>query len=187
MEKIDKLKQARPIDSISEDELRQAFSEAADYVTQKKLHNELPQSGPNSEARLGVKAVEYYPLEAYLKFFDGKKELDPDRSLGEQLKEEIDNMMGNQKRKRRLQTVTYDEKLHDLQTYDDEERLIDITYKMAEEAANGDPDLLALIEAVSLCESYEQISEQLNITIKEVYNLKRKLVRRLQRMKKQEK
>jgi len=168
---------------ISDQEWLQAINDAAEHITKVKFKNHPPTGGPLSEAELGMKAVEYFPMKAFEKFYSGEKELNPRLTLSKNMIKEVENLMGNQKRKRLLQMEPYDEKLHDLQMYDDEERQIDITYEMAEEAAKGDPDLLAYIEAVKNCDSYEQISEQLNINIKEVYNLKRMLVRRLQRMK----
>ena len=61
--------------------------------------------------------------------------------------------------------------------------ITDIVYDIAEEAAAGDKQLLEYLKKVREVNNYEVIAEDMGLTITEVYQLQRKLVRRLQKRK----
>ena len=65
----------------------------------------------------------------------------------------------------------------------DDEDFMDIVYEIAEEAAAGDEQLLAYLKEVREVNNFEVIADDMGLTITEVYQLQRKLVRRLEKRK----
>ena len=58
----------------------------------------------------------------------------------------------------------------------DEER-----YAKAEAVADDDPDLLMFVKTMRICDTYDDMAEEMDIPIEQVYNLSRKLRRRLKK------
>ena len=63
----------------------------------------------------------------------------------------------------------------------DEDETLDYTYEQAEKAARGDADLLEFINQMRRCPTYEDIAIEMNRTVDDIYNLARKLKRRLKK------
>ncbi|MCR5065208.1 MAG: hypothetical protein K6A67_05500, partial [Bacteroidales bacterium] len=76
--------------------------------------------------------------------------------------------------------VEMDERLADRLADDDD--FMDLVYERAEEAARGDEDLLQYLTAMRRCNNYELIGQELGISLREVYQRQRKLIRRLQKV-----
>ena len=65
----------------------------------------------------------------------------------------------------------------------EDEDFMDIVYEEAQEAVDGEQDLLDYLKSMRRCDDYELIGEELRIPIREVYQLQRKLMRRIEKRK----
>ena len=77
--------------------------------------------------------------------------------------------------------MEFDERIADHLT--DDEDFLDIVYEKAERYAAGDEDLLSYLKAMRRCNNYDLIAEEMGVEIKIVYQLQRKLIRRIEKAK----
>lgn len=94
---------------------------------------------------------------------------------------DISHHLRDWKKQQHVQMEELDERVADRLSEDED--FLDIVYEMAEKIANGDPDLLAYLKSMRRCNNYELIGEELGVEIKVVYQLQRKLIRRIEKSK----
>lgn len=174
---------ARP-DMVSDPEWGQAMEVAVKYV-EKKI-NRLNHCGALDESVFGISAAEHFVFGAFDKLFTGEWEWSEHRAIHTQLVKialsDISHHLRDWKNKEHVEVVEFDERMAD--HLSDDEDFLDIVYEIAEEAADGDDDLLDYLKAMRRCNNYELIAEEMEIDIKYVYQLQRKLIRRLEKRKK---
>lgn len=174
---------ARP-DMVSDPEWGQAMEVAVKYV-EKKI-NRLNHCGALDESVFGISAAEHFVFGAFDKLFTGEWEWSEHRAIHTQLVKialsDISHHLRDWKKKEHVEVVEFDERMAD--HLSDDEDFLDIVYDIAEEAADGDEDLLDYLKAMRRCNNYELIAEEMGIDIKYVYQLQRKLIRRLEKRKK---
>lgn len=174
---------ARP-DMVSDPEWGQAMEVAVKYV-EKKI-NRLNHCGALDESVFGISAAEHFVFGAFDKLFTGEWEWSEHRAIHTQLVKialsDISHHLRDWKKKEHVVVVEFDERMAD--HLSDDEDFLDIVYEIAETAADGDEDLLDYLKAMRRCNNYELIAEEIEIDIKYVYQLQRKLIRRLEKRKK---
>lgn len=171
---------ARP-DMVSDPEWGQAMEVAVKYV-EKKI-NRLNHCGALDEGVFGISAAEHYVFGAFDKLFTGEWEWSEHRAIHTQLVKialsDISHHLRNWKKKEHVEIVEFDERIAD--HLSDDEEFLDIVYEIAEKAAESDADLLDYLKSMRRCNNYELIAEEMEIEIKYVYQLQRKLIRRLEK------
>ena len=179
--------QLERLQCITEDEWRKALIELAIYITWKVGGR--CQYGAHSESELGMTALDYYKGEAVTKLCSCEWEWKEELSLAEQLKviagSKISMQVDHYKRKKkRITSIESLEKVDGLVFFDEENESKEF-YEELMSVAQGDEELELYIQAVHDNNSYDDICSDLGFTDKQqVYNLQRKLVRRIKRQQK---
>lgn len=183
MESVKLKHYARP-DMVSDSEWEQAMEVAVKYI-QKKLTGKT-YGGAFDEGVFDRPAAEHFVFEAFDKLYSGEWKWSEHRAIHTQLVKialsDISHHLRDWKNKEHVEVVEFDERMAD--HLSDDEDFLDIVYEIAEEAADGDDDLLDYLKAMRRCNNYELIAEEMEIDIKYVYQLQRKLIRRLEKRKK---
>ena len=173
---------ARP-DMVSDPEWEQAMEVSVKYV-EKKI-NRLNHCGALDENVFGIPAAEHFVYGAFDKLYTGEWEWSPHRAIHTQLVKialsDISHHLRDWKKKEHVEVVEFDERIADHLT--DDEDFLDIVYEKAEGYAAGDEDLLSYLKAMRRCNNYELIAEEMGVEIKIVYQLQRKLIRRIEKAK----
>lgn len=175
---------ARP-DEANGDDWSQALEVSAKYLAKKM---QFMQDGGAFDASNfgGVPAPEHFAFQAFDKLYSGKSKWCEHRALHTQIIRLALSDMSHHLRDWKKsgpppKMVEIDERRADHLA--DDEDFMDIVYDIAEEAAAGDKHLLEYLKKVREVNNYEVIAEDMGLTITEVYQLQRKLVRRLQKRK----
>ena len=182
MERV-KLKHfARP-DMVSDPEWEQGMEVAVKYI-EKKI-SRLNHCGALDEGVFAIPTAEHFVFGAFDKLFTGEWEWSEHRAIHTQLVKialsDISHHLRDWKKKEHVEVVEFDERIADHLT--DDEDFLDIVYEIAEEAAADDEQLMLYLRKVREVNNYEVIAEDMGLTITEVYQLQRKLVRRLEKRK----
>ena len=181
------LKSMLSINSITDKDWADALWATGQYITYKLKGN--PQTGPYSEGVIGVMAAEYFSRLAFEVLFSKRWKLKENFTLKQQMKKAADGLMTNHKKHYENNPAPIFESFEDysqmlLDTLVDEDDNdndnLEEAYERAETAANNDPDLLEFLCQMRRCANYEDIATEMGITINDVYNLVRRLKRRLQ-------
>lgn len=172
-------------DSITDKQWDEAMWATAQHITF-KLHGNNPRSGPFSEAVLGIPAVDFFSLLAFDVLFTKQWKLKPDFTLKSQMKKAADGLMSNHKKHYDKNPMPIMESFDDyretlIDTLRDEDDSLEVTYERAQAAVKDDKELLEFLDVMPQCNTYEEISSDLEIPMKEVYNRQRRLVRRLKK------
>lgn len=182
MERV-KLKHfARP-DMVSDPDWEQGMEVAVKYIA-KKI-NRLNHCGALDDGMFGMPAAEHFVFAAFDKLYTGQWEWNAHRTIHTQLVKialsDISHHLRDWKKQQHVQMEELDERVADRLSHDED--FLDIVYEMAEKIANGDPDLLAYLKSMRRCNNYELIGEELGVEVKVVYQLQRKLIRRIEKSK----
>lgn len=173
---------ARP-DMVSDPEWEQAMEVSVKYV-EKKI-NRLNHCGALDESVFGIPASEHFVYGAFDKLFTGEWEWSEHRAIHTQLVKialsDISHHLRDWKNKEHVEIVEFDERMADRLNHDDD--FLDIAYEIAEKAAAGDQQLLLYLKEVREVNNFEIIAEDMGLTITEVYQLHRKMKRRLEKRK----
>ena len=169
---------------VTEDEWRRALTELAIYITWKV--GDRTHYGAHSESELGMKALDYYRGEAVAKLCSCEWEWKEELSLAEQLKviagSKISMQVDHYKRKRKRITSFESLEKADGLIFIDEENESKEYFEELMSVAQGDEELELYIQAVHDNNSYDDICSDLGFTDKhQVYNMQRKLMRRIKR------
>jgi DNA-directed RNA polymerase specialized sigma24 family protein len=183
MESVKLKHYARP-DMVSDPEWEQAMVVAVKYI-QKKLTGKT-YGGAFDEGVFDRPAAEHFVFEAFDKLYSGEWKWCPHRAVHTQLIRIAFSDMHHHLRNWRKngsppEIVKIDERMADHLAEDED--FMDVVYEIAERAANGDKDLQDYLKAMRRSDNYELIAEDLGITIQEVYQRQRKLLRRLKKAK----
>jgi hypothetical protein len=174
---------ARP-DLASDPEWEQALEVSAKYLA-KKLQNKKQGGAFDDSVFGGIPAEEHFAFNAFDKLYTGQCKWSEHRALHTQIiriaLSDISHHVRDWTKNAPPEMVEIDERMADHLA--DDEDFMDIVYEMAEEAANGDQQLLDYLKEVREVNNYEAIAENMCLTITEVYQLQRKLIRRLQKIK----
>ena len=176
--------QKRKLDRVTDAEWERAMKTLSDYITWKLRGRTL--YGAHSEQELGQRAVSFYMREAYLKLAEYVWEWKEEHTLEEQLMRIASSLI--QKREEKYvrnaehRTLRMDmDAIFASGLEPEEERLLDIAYEIAEAAVKGDAELERFLNAIEMCRSCDEICEYLSCDKATIYNLRRKLIRRLQK------
>lgn len=169
--------------SVSDEEWMLALEITAKFIA-KKLYAHT-NGGAFDENVFGMPAYEYFSKQAFEKLYTGKWKWCSYRAVHTQLIRIAISDMRHHVESWELDTmhptmVEMDERLADRLADDDD--FMDLVYERAEEAARGDEDLLQYLTAMRRCNNYELIGQELGISLREVYQRQRKLIRRLQKV-----
>ena len=166
--------------NISEAEWQRAIKQLIVFLRW-KMRN-LSRNGAFSEAVLGMPAVDYFRSEACYKLLSGAWRWDPKRSLAGQLIRIADNLISKQAKHyvSKPQTETLDSR-DDQPVADGERELTDAAYAIAFERVRGIKELEKYLKAVREYNDYKEISIHLHITLKQVYQLQKRLLEKVQR------
>lgn len=180
---MDQHRQLERLQRITDPEWKTAIKVLGAYII-RQIYGKT-KFGAHSESVLGMPPVEYYTGAVIEALFSGKWEWKDDTTLADQLKSiawsKISAQVQNYvKRKDVLSTADLSEALS-LQAEDSESAEM---YEICQDAAKGDEELERYVQAVHDNNSFKDICSQLGIEDKKlVYNLQRKLKRRIKSMK----
>ena len=143
--------------------------------------------GAHSESVLGMSPLDYYTGEAIEALYTGKWKWKDDATLAEQLKaiawSKISSQVQKYEKRCDILSAADISEAYTQETEDDESKEL---YEICREAAKGDEELERYVQAVHDNNSFKDICSDLGIgDPKHVYNLQRKLKRRIKSMKRQ--
>lgn len=181
MKKIEKQNQNQDLRTVSEAEWQRAIKQLVVFLRW-KMRN-LSRNGAFSEAELGMPAVDYFRSEACYKLLSGAWRWDPKRSLTGQLIRIADNLISKQAKQyvSKPQTESLDSRC-DQPVEDGERELTDAAYAIAFERVRGIRELEEYLKAVREYNDYKEISIHLHITLKQVYQLQKRLLEKVGRV-----
>ena len=177
-----KFKQLARPDMVSDQEWWLALEVTAKFIA-KKLEGHMC-GGAFDESVFGMPAPEYFSKMAFDKLYTGEWEWCSYRTIHTQLiriaLSDMHHHVEEWAKHAPPETVEIDERLADRLAEDED--FMDLVYEKAEEAADGDEDLLEYLKAVRLYNNYDVIAEELKLEKTAVYQRQRKLIRRLQKV-----
>lgn len=137
-----------------------------------------------AESNFGMPAAEHFVYGAFDKLYTGVWEWNPHCAVHTQIIKialsDIHHYLDSWNNSdEHPQMVEIDERLANHLT--DDMDFMDVVYDIAERAADGDPDLLNYLKAMRRCDDYELIAEEMGVEVRIVYQLQRKLMRRLEK------
>lgn len=189
MEKMKLCHSPLSFDSITDQQWEEALWATAQHIT-RKLHGN-PKTGPFAEAYLGVTAAEFFASKAFDVLYSRRWTYKEEFSITLQMIKAADGLMSNHKKMFENMFKEEQERptIESFENYEemlagslaDEDETLDYTYEQAEKAARGDADLLEFINQMRRCPTYEDIAIEMNRTVDDIYNLARKLKRRLKK------
>ena len=183
---MDNKHQLERIQRITEAEWREALKELSVYIM-RRLHGRT-KYGAHSQSVLGMDPLDYYIGESVSALLSGEWKWKDDHPLSDQLQRIAWSKINKQVkqyelRKSVLSTLDLDSSA-DIATPDEES---DIFFEECQRAANGDMELELYVQAIHDCNSFEEICEDLGIADRQyIYNLQRKLKRRILSLKRNE-
>lgn len=144
-----------------------------------KLRN-MSKNGAFSEAVLGMPAVDYFRSEACYKLVSGAWRWNPRRSLALQLIAIASNLISKHAEQyaNKPETVSLDDLTQEVAA-EDELNMTDAAYAIAFEQVKGVKELEEYLKAVREYNDYKEISIHLHLTMREVYQLERRVMRRI--------
>lgn len=179
-----KLKHFSRPDMASGEDWSQALEVSAKYLA-KKMQNKMNGGAFDASVFGGVPAPEHFAFNAFDKLYSGQCKWSEHRALHTQIiriaLRDMSHHLRDWDRNAPPETVEIDERMADHLA--DDEDFMDIVYEIAEEAAAGDKHLLEYLKEVLEVNNFEVIADDMGLTITEVYQLQRKLVRRLEKRK----
>lgn len=183
---MERIEQLERLQRISEAEWKDALKSLGVYIMRQIRGRTL--YGAHSESVLGMPPVDYYTGEAVEALFTGNWKWKEDVTLEEQLKSIAGSKISAQVQKYRTRKdilSTYD--LGEAATKEaDEDEESKQMYDICMEAAKGDDELELYVQAIHDNNSFKDVCSDLGISDrKQVYNLQRKLKRRIKSMKRQ--
>lgn len=174
---------ARP-DLASGEDWSQALEVSAKYLA-KKMQNKRAGGAFDDSVFDGEPAPEHFAFMAFDKLYSGQCKWSEHRALHTQIiriaLRDMSHHIRDWEKNAPPEMVEIDEHMADHLA--DDEDFLDIVYEIAEEAAADDEQLMLYLRKVREVNNYEVIAEDMGLTITEVYQLQRKLVRRLEKRK----
>lgn len=181
---MERIEQLERLQCISEAEWKKALKSLGVYIIRQIRGRTL--YGAHSESVLGMSPVDYYTGEAVEALFTGKWKWKEDVSLEEQLKSIARSKISAQVQKYRTRKdilSPYDLGEAETKVTDEDEESKEM-YEICMAAAKGDDELELYVQAVHDNNSFKDICSNLGISDpKLVYNLQRKLKRRIKSIK----
>lgn len=176
---MDKKRQIEKLSKVSDKEWNDTLKALYSYVGYKcKWYMS---EGALSERNLGEDAISHFVHEAILKLWYCSWEWKEEYSLYEQLKRIICSLISEEIRKFKQRAgkdlLTLNENIG---TNDDNDDFRDEFREWMTLVAEGDVDLEAYVKAVIACPSSKDIAEEMGIDVKDVYNLTKRLKRKLE-------
>ncbi|MBQ9293937.1 MAG: hypothetical protein IJ219_03305 [Bacteroidaceae bacterium] len=180
---LDRLKQLEKLDRVTEAEWREALSALTAWIAW-RLRGKTSY-GAHSEEELGMPAADYYIGEAVMRLFECRWEWQDRFSLKDQLIRMVGSLIDTQLKAYQLKveegrcsTGEVDAStLSD--SLPDDDYTLDVAYEIAQAKVKGDNELESFLDAIRTFNDFKAISSHLNITIDQVYNLQKRLMRRL--------
>ena len=172
-------KQLLRIQRISDAEWREAIKKLGVYIL--RTIRGKTKYGAHSELVLGMSALDYYTGEAIEALLSGEWEWKEEMMLYDQLTRIAWSKISAQveKYKRRMElhsTVELNMASNVLNPEDVSEEY----YMICQEAALGDDELESYVKAVHRCNTFDEVCSEMGISDKKyIYNLQRKLKRRI--------
>ena len=164
--------------NISETEWQNAVKQLVVFLRW-KMRN-MSKNGAFSEAELGMPAVDYFRSEACYKLLSGAWRRDPSRALSLQLIAIASALISKHAKKYTKNTETVSlEALSGEVAEDEELNMTDAAYAIAFEKVRGYRELEEYLKAVREYNDYKEISIHLHLTIREVYQLEKRMMRRV--------
>ena len=180
---LDRLKQLEKLDRVTDAEWREALSALTAWIAW-RLRGKTAY-GAHSEKELGMSAADYYMGEAVMRLFECRWEWQDRFTLQEQLIRMTGSLIDTQLRAYQLKmeegrcpkgevdaTTLADSLPDDYST-------LDVAYEIAQAKVRGDKELETFLDAIRTFDDFKAISSHLKITIDQVYNLQKRLMRRL--------
>ena len=199
------------LEGVSEQEWREALDELTAYLTW-RLRGKT-RRGAHSEKVLGMSALDYYQEEAVVKLIEGVWKWQERLTLGKQLIQIATNLITKQRERYQrahpweedpesddsseelrvkseefcrkapqFVEVMDPERIPDMIDDDGQEEL-DETYELVMSVVKDDVELVEYVEAIRECNSFKDLPEKMGISIKRVYRLQEKLMRRVKKIK----
>ena len=192
------------LETVSDKQWRDALDELTAYLRWRLKGR--TQRGAHSERELGLPALDYYQEEAVVKLIEGDWKWQDRFSLGKQLERIAADLITKQVQKweREHPFLTEDgrckrddviperkpefielrdpEMLPDTMDDDGQEEL-DETYEMVMRLVSDDKELTVYVEAIRACGHFDEIPAYMGVSVKRVYRLQEKLMRRVRRSK----
>ena len=192
------------LDTVTEKDWRDALDQLTAYLTW-RLRGKTAR-GAHSEKALGMPAFDYYQEEAVVKLIEGEWKWQERFTLGKQLekiaaglitknaekwerahpweKQDGTNRMEDVIPKRKPDLIEFSD---DMEQYsdildDDGKEEVDETYEMVMTLVADDDELVLYVQAIQECNSFQDLPERMGISIKRVYRLQEKLMRRLRKV-----
>ncbi|MBO4587489.1 MAG: hypothetical protein J5711_01120 [Bacteroidales bacterium] len=144
-----------------------------------KLRN-MSKNGAFSEAVLGMPAVDYFRSEACYKLISGAWQWNPRRSLALQLIAIASNLISKHAEQyaNKPETVSLEDLTQEVAAEENLD-MTDAAYAIAFENVRGIQELEEYLKAVREYNDYKEISIHLHLTMREVYQLERRMMRRI--------
>lgn len=176
---MDKNRQIEKLSKISDKEWKDTLNALYSYVGYKCKW--FMSEGALSERNLGEDAISHFVHEAILKLWECSWEWKEEYSLYEQLKRIIGSLISEEVRKFKQRTGKDLQTLkEDIGTNEDNDDFRDDFREWMILVAEGDDDLETYVKAVIACPSSKDIAEVMGIDVKDVYNLTKRLKRKLE-------
>lgn len=172
-------KQLLRIQRISNAEWSEAIKKLGVYILCKIRGK--TKYGAHSESVLGMSALDYYTGEAIEALLSAEWEWKEDMSLSDQLTRiawsKISAQVDNYKRRTELYSTVELNVAGNVQHPEDESEEY---YMICQEAALGDEELESYVKAIHRCNTFDEVCSEMGISDKKyIYNLQRKLKRRI--------
>lgn len=176
---MDKNRQIERLSKVSEKEWTDTLNALYGFVGNKcKWYMA---EGALSERSLGEDAISHFAHEAILKLWDCCWEWKEEYTLFEQLKRIIGSLISEEIRKYKLRggkdPLALKENIGINEEKDD---FRDEFREWMTLVAEGDDDLETYVKAVLSCRSSQEIADEMGIDVKDVYNLTKRLKRKLE-------
>lgn len=179
---MNKKRQIERLAKVSDKEWKETLMALYSYVGYKCKWKMA--EGALSERNLGEDAISYFTHEAILKLWNFSWEWKEENSLYEQLKRIIGSMISEEIRKFKSRggkdTLALNESIDNKEEGND---FRDDFREWMVLVAEGDDDLEVYVKAVVSCNSSQEIAEEMGIDVKDVYNLAKRLKRKLEKEK----
>lgn len=170
-------------DLVEDPDWEIAMEVSVKYIA--KILNRMHCEKAMTDGHFEVPPEEKFVFDAFDKLYTGEWDWCSHQAIHTQLVKislsDIHHYLDSWKTKEHVQLVELDPRLAD--RLKDDNDFLDVVYEIAEEVAAGDKDLLDYLKAMRRCDDYELIGIELEISIREVYQRQRKLMRRLEKRK----
>ncbi len=176
------------LEAVTLDEKEKALNKLARWITYEIVHRGFDlEYGPFSYDAMGGDAVQVISQECYEALFCGEWHWKPKRELSSMLIEIAKSKMGHIIRdwyaqgcpnKMLTGDMNYREQVEmDIaRQYEAEANMRELGYDIARKALDGNPKMLAYVEAVYETNDYRAVAKKLKMTLKEVQELESQLL-----------